>query len=90
MIEAGGGKRVEEMNEMITVTTLSPSLQHTHTHLSVFVFGPLCSSGVESVQLGQDQSQVIPQGVAVSLQFHLLSGPLVLFAVDHSDSSETL
>ena len=52
----------------------------------MFVFGPLCSTSMESIQLGQDQSQMFPQGVAVSPQFHLLSGPLVLFAVNHSDN----
>lgn len=64
--------------------TISPIHTHTFTHLSVFAFGPLRSSSVESVQLGQDQSQMLPQRVAVSPQFHLLSGPLVLFAADHS------
>lgn len=68
-----------------TVTALLPPLQHTSTHLSVFAFGPVRSSGVEAVQLGQDQSQMFPQRVAVSPQFHLLSGPLVLFSEDHGE-----
>lgn len=56
----------------------------TNTHLSVFAFGPLCGSSVEPIQLGQDQSHVSPQGVAVSPQFDLLSGPIILFAEGHS------
>lgn len=71
---------VEEIKD--TVPALLPSLQHTSTHLSVIALGPVRSSGVEAIQLGQDQSQMFPQGVAVSPHFHLFSGPLLLFAED--------
>lgn len=80
----GRRQHVEKMND--NVTALLPSLQHTSTHLSVFVFGPVCSSIMEAIQLGQDQSHMFPQRVTVSPQFHLFSGPLVLFAVDHRES----
>lgn len=55
----------------------------THTHLPVFALGPLRRSCMETIQLCQDQSQMLPQGLAVSPKLHLLSGPLVLFAEDH-------
>lgn len=50
-------------------------------YLPALPLGPLCCSGLQSIHLGHDEADVLPQRIRALVQLHLLPDPRVLVPV---------